>query len=229
MVEEEEMVEEVVDQVMQEVVDELIMFEEDDMEENEQGITSNTVNLVADEPEAADALPKRKKQKIYEAPEDCNSNHLFYSSGLHALASILANQLKNRFPQYTSAESQLPTKFPTWIAHYSTRGMCPPTEDLVDMVKNLDKLFNNIHGQSINKGRGLVKSFVNIVTTENSYPSKVVSAFAVLRILIRVRALNKRNKNQKQEEADLAKLAKKQATRSLRQKRQNQIWNAGRL
>jgi hypothetical protein len=184
-----------------------------------------------DDSDEADVPPQRKKQKVYEAPEDCNFEHLFYASGLHAVASIIAYQLRHTFPQYTSPESELPSQYPIWVAHYSSRGMCPPTDALVEMVGNLDNLFNQIHGQSINKGKGLVKSFVATCRADNeSYPAKVVAAFTVLRILIRVRALNKRNKNQKKDEAEQASLAKKksqQEEKNSRQSRVNKIWQAG--
>jgi cell division protein FtsL len=183
--------------------------------------------------EEADDPPSRKKQKVYVPPEDCNYEHMFYKSGLRAVASIIAYGLRHKFPQLTSSVSQLPAQYPVWVSHYSSRGMCPPTETLVEMVNKMDTIFIKIHGDSIQKGKGVARRFIELITSDNaSYPKEVVAAFAVLRILIRVRALNKRNKNQKQEEADAAKPAKNKETsqkvkKNSRQSRVNKIWKAG--
>ena len=184
-------------------------------EEEEDGSDDDDESYEEEEP----ATKKLKRQ--VNPPEDYMS-HAFYERGLYAIASIIAFKVRNKLPDFKDSNKKLPTKCPTWIEHYSARGMCPPTTQLVDFVKVMDRNFHNIHGETILKEKGLVKTFTSLIQiTAPQIPCQIVSVFAKLRILIRVRALNKRNKDQKKEDALHDKLDK-----NSRQAQVNKVWES---
>lgn len=175
-----------------------------------------------EESEDEEDQPATKKMKVCLPPPEDYISHAFYERGLDALSAVIAYRVKRKLPEYVDAENPLPTNYPIWIEHYSETGMAPPTPKLIEFVKVLDRLFHNIHGDSILKDKNLVSLFTNhMQITYPNIPKKIVSVYAKLRILIRVRALNKRNKNQKKAAADKDKVEK-----NSRQAEVNKTWQA---
>lgn len=193
--------------------------EEESDEDSEESDEGSDVQSDYEEPAA-----KKAKFADDKPPED-HVNHAFYERGLYALASIVAYKIKKKSPEYISEVNPVPTDYPVWVEHFSVRGMAPPSAQLIDFVKVMDRNFHNLHGESVQKDKGLVKLFQNhIKVTAPKIPKLIVSVFAKLRILIRVRALNKRNKDQKKVAAQQNKLDK-----NSRQANVNKVWEHGKM
>jgi hypothetical protein len=192
-------------------------------EEEEADDDEEDSNDDEEESESEETTPARKKIRLHIEPPEDYMSHAFYERGLFALSSIVAFKVKSKSPEYTDTSHQkLPSNYPIWIEHYSSRGMSPPTAQLVDFVKLMDRNFHNIHGESILKEKGLVKLFTNHMhVMAPEIPKNIVSVFAKLRILVRVRALNKRNRNKKKEDAARAKHDK-----NSRQANVNRVWES---
>lgn len=177
----------------------------DEVEENVQAESEEDDDSDSSSDQESDEEPAAKKQKNNKLPDDYRSQY-FYERGLFALAAIVAHKVKDSHPNYVSAEQGLPTTVPVWVEHFSSRGMAAPTPDLVQFVTEMDKHFHYIHGDSVQKEKGLLTSFSDLMKTVCPIiPSKIVRAFARLRILVRVRALNKRNRDQKKEDKEKEK------------------------
>lgn len=191
------------------------MSEEDETESEEE----------ESEEEDEDYQPEKKKTKMHLLPPEDYNGNAFYDQGLSALASIVAYKVKNKLPEYVSAENSLPTNYPVWIEHFSETGMSPPTGQLLDYVRQMDRKFHNIHGESVLKDSKLVQMFVDhMQVSASNIPTQLVRVFIKLRILVRVRALNKRNNNQKKDAANKAKFDK-----DCRQAEVNKVWAASKI
>jgi hypothetical protein len=203
-------------------VDFLEENEGEEIEEGEEGDDDEDVSDDDEEESDTEETPARKKIKLHIEPPEDYMSHAFYERGLFALSSIVAYKVKSKSPEYIDTSQKLPSNYPIWIEHYSSRGMSPPTAQLVGFVKLMDKHFHHIHGESILKDKGLIKLFTNhmqVIAPE--IPKTIVSVFAKLRILVRVRALNKRNRNKKKEDA-----AREKQDKNSRQANVNRVWES---
>jgi hypothetical protein len=151
----------------------------------------------------------------------------FYNSGIHALAGITAFRHRVKHPHLQDPCSSRLEKLPAWVEPYSRTGRASPTPNFADNVCKMDNVFKQMHFSQpdlVDRERAVVARFVErVLANEIEVPEEVAWTFGRLRLLARLRALNKSKRHRR---ALQAAKEKEENARKAREKREERAAKA---
>lgn len=118
-------------------------------------------------------------------------------NGFSYVAGWIAKKFKNEFPQlgslttnYKYIEHQY--SLPTWLNHLSFGGLTSPSDEWMQVVTSMEKKFNKYNGKyQLSKKPNISTILTNkICKKQNIFPKKVIKAYILQRIFIRIKYLN---------------------------------------
>lgn len=115
--------------------------------------------------------------------------------GFQYLAGWIAKKFKNEFPELcslTKNNTEHQYILPNWLDHLSFGGLINPSEKWMEVVHFIEKKFNKYNGKLKlnNKPKISTKLTNKICKTQTVFPKKVIKAYILQRIFIRIKYLN---------------------------------------
>jgi hypothetical protein len=132
------------------------------------------------------------------------SKSQFHKEGVRALASVCAFRLHTKFPYLRKIVDGVPSEavnVPGWVQPYCEKGTTTPSSLLNDASITMEEIFLKMHGDFYDTQPKVIDRF--LVTCKGQHvglPEEVIKLFGYLRILARIRVLNRLDK--KSTEAD---------------------------
>lgn len=166
----------------------------------------NKEDLSSDEegPEAAEFVPEMsstidqgeddaiEEEQNETEPAKTNSDPV-YIAGLESLAGVVAHRLRGKHPELAGDGA---VQIPAWVSHYTKKGFKTPSESFRTAATEMDKVFITMHKTGLDSGPKVVRRFVEQVQSlDVDLPVAAILEFGRLRLLTRIRSVNRARKN----------------------------------
>lgn len=184
------------------------------MRENEETDEDSDVHDF-DEP-----TPSRSAKQI-SLPQDKVISEL-YEEGLVSITNTVCFKVMKKYPEYVSSDTPVGMRGPTWAYSFRNKGQAPANFNLMEMAKNMDKMFQSMHGSGVDKDGNVVKRFREAVVQKHPYiEPEVATAFGQVRLQCRIRALNTRDRYVQEKKREERRINKQEVAkrREAREKR----------
>jgi hypothetical protein len=128
--------------------------------------------------------------------DDSNKSE-FYRQGVMGLASVCAFRLHTKYPYLRKVDAEVrcgqqAADFPGWVQPYCEQGTMAPSALLDNASKTMDEVFLKMHEDKYDSQPKVLQRFKDTCAEQNvGLPEEVVGLFGYLRILSRIRSLNR--------------------------------------
>jgi len=144
-------------------------------------------------------------------PEDMDpgsNENSSYFQGVIGIAGIVAYRLRKRFPQLSSGTAIASGVLPQWVEPYSKSGRSVPSDEFESAARQMDVIFRRMHNEKksyVDTEAFVLKRFnQEVVKLSIQIPIEVVALFGRLRLLVRVRCINKNRRSLQAKKANEA-------------------------
>lgn len=115
--------------------------------------------------------------------------------GFQYVAGWIAKKFKNEFPELgsiTKANEEHKYTLPSWLDHLSFGGLTTPSDEWMQVVKLIETEFNTYNEkQQLNDRPNISKILTDkIMKKQTAFPEKIIKAYILQRIFIRIKHLN---------------------------------------
>lgn len=122
--------------------------------------------------------------------------------GFQYVAGWIARKFKNEFPELgsiTKANEEHKYTLPSWLDHLSFGGLTTPSNEWMQVVKLIENEFNIYNGkEKLNNSPNISKILTDkIMKKQTAFPQKIIKAYILQRIFIRIKYLNLKIKEDK--------------------------------
>lgn len=125
--------------------------------------------------------------------------------GLIYIAGFLAKKHKEKYPElgkytYETQNTNLHDyTLPSFLQHLSFGGLMDPSEEWKAKVFKMDKYFQKFHNDSFMVKKNIVEKTTDYLSTKIAdVPEELLKSFCKLRVIVRIKFLNKKQEQEKQ-------------------------------
>jgi len=198
----------------------IMQLKDNDLEELENDTTVPSISSYYVEEEVEEITVGTSPDGTLEDSKDGTN----YKEGIQGLAGICAFRLMKKYPYLAKAEASILQQVPQWVEPYSATGRTMPSALLSRAAMKMDEVFLGMHTQFVDRQPKVIKRFFSAVELlDVGLPKEAILLFGKLRLLVRVRCLNRQRKS---EQARNSTPSTSDINKDSRQAKTAKIWMA---